>query len=226
MYQAGRLTGIQMHSYVYLFSWFSNALNKKKNSFAEVGSLGRLVSWFSSSGKTDSFTLEICAVNFFHLLFNCINRSLLFYSLPPAFGFSTHLGSMHALPKKLNTTSSESRVRVSHNTSIPVNVTKCPGVPLWVLPCIDPLSFTRNKYSKTTLWFIWRLYVVCYAHRWNRELFLHREGLLTTKRDILQQDSARTQVLSAPAKLLTSVKVGNTELIPSARIWLYQYFFK
>lgn len=174
-----------MHSYFYLFCWFSIALNK--NSFAEVSSLGKLVSWFSSAWKPDTFTLETCALNLFHLLFNCINRSLLLYSLSPGFGSSTHSGSMPALPKKLNTTSSESRVGVSHNTSISVSITNCPGMPFRVLPCVVPLPITRNKYSKKhTFWFIWRLHVVCYTHRRNRELFLPREGLLTTKRDIFQ----------------------------------------
>jgi len=170
-----------MHSYAYLFSCFSNALNKKKTSFAEVGSLGRFVSWFSSAGKTDSFTLEICTLNLFHFLFNCNNRSLLFHSLSPVFGFSTHLGSVHALVKQLTTTSSESRVRASHRASVPVSITKCPGMPSWVLACLVPLPITRNKYStKHTLQLIRRLCVAHYAHRWNTELLLHREDMLTT----------------------------------------------
>lgn len=119
----------QLHGYsnAFLFSWFSSAFNKKKTSFAEVGGLGRLVSSFSSAGILDSFTLEICALNLFQLISNCVNRSILFYSLSAA------LRNMHVFPK-LNTTNSESRVGVSHNTTILVSTKKFPGMPVWVLP--------------------------------------------------------------------------------------------
>lgn len=123
------------------------------------------------------------------LLFNCISRSLLFHSVSPA-----PSGSMDALPQKLDTSRSESRAQVSHNSPTPVGRTKCPGEPFWLPSGIVPLPITRNKHSqKHTL----GSYVLFFSHvvfcpRWNRELFLYMDGLLTTKKSIFQEDSART----------------------------------
>lgn len=156
MYQAGSLESkcilVSTYFSVFLMHWI------KRKQLCSGGSIGRLLSWFSSAGKPDYFTLEIYALNFFPLLFYCISRSLLFHNPSPA-----PSGSMDALPQKLNTSCSESRAQVNHNSPIPVGRIKCSGEPFWVPPGIVPLPLTRNNYSQNTLCGSYGGYMWCFA---------------------------------------------------------------